>query len=177
MTSKKIEVIPSLSENVDLDEVIDPQILRRDFMEVVPDHEFNQLYKCKICSKYMLREYSLRVHLLQHLNIKRFQCDRCQKKFSSRQYLSDHMNTHTGNKPYKCSYEGCDAAFKQRAKLSKHRREFHKDLTNRSKRREIPQNTLTSSSVPVQSLLPDMIRDNPLPEFVQNGILVMPKNY
>jgi hypothetical protein len=42
-------------------------------------------------------------------------CHICQKKFSAKQALKQHMYTHTGEKPWKCKYPGCDKAFAQQS--------------------------------------------------------------
>ena len=53
---------------------------------------------------------------------RKFKCQYCDKKFALAQYLKDHLNVHTGDKPYLCKYEGCTQAFSQAGKLSVHKR-------------------------------------------------------
>ncbi|TRY70302.1 hypothetical protein TCAL_02451 [Tigriopus californicus] len=46
------------------------------------------------------------------------ECPVCFKKFRSAQYLPDHMNTHTGERPYQC--DKCDKTFRNRTVLRQH---------------------------------------------------------
>jgi uncharacterized Zn-finger protein len=50
----------------------------------------------------------------------------CFKKFALAQYLKEHTYIHTGQKPFKCPYEGCTKAFRQAGKLSMHKK-FHQN--------------------------------------------------
>lgn len=49
-----------------------------------------------------------------------FACVACGRAFSQRSHLMDHVNEHTGAKPYECDVPGCGAAFSSRAALSRH---------------------------------------------------------
>ena len=48
-------------------------------------------------------------------------CTMCMKSLSSRQNLRQHMNIHTGEKPYKCPYPTCEQCFKHASQLSNHK--------------------------------------------------------
>ena len=48
-------------------------------------------------------------------------CIICQKILSSKQNLKQHMNIHTGNKPYSCTYPGCTSSYKHASQLSSHK--------------------------------------------------------
>ncbi|XP_019721509.1 zinc finger protein 217 [Hippocampus comes] len=52
-------------------------------------------------------------------------CSFCGKSFRSSYYLTVHLRTHTGEKPYKCVY--CDYAAAQRTSLKYHLERRHKD--------------------------------------------------
>eukprot|EP00116_Pleurobrachia_bachei_P010742 sb/3471004/ len=47
-------------------------------------------------------------------------CDICHKEFNSVSAVKRHYVIHTGEKAYKCTWEGCGKAFNQRAHLTKH---------------------------------------------------------
>ena len=51
-----------------------------------------------------------------------FKCKYCFKNLSSRQNLREHMNIHTGLKPYVCKEQGCGLSFRQGSLLSTHKK-------------------------------------------------------
>lgn len=48
-------------------------------------------------------------------------CQVCLKTLSSKQNLKQHMNIHTGEKPFKCCFPGCISSYKHASQLSNHR--------------------------------------------------------
>ena len=90
-------------------------------------NEVEHIYKCTHpnCSRTYTNKYSLWRHQVTHNPDRRFSCTICGKKFALAQYLKDHMNIHTGHKPYVCKFEGCSEAFSQAGKLSVHTKQHH----------------------------------------------------
>ncbi|KAI1356509.1 hypothetical protein F5Y01DRAFT_267577 [Xylaria sp. FL0043] len=64
----------------------------------------------------------LRRHISTHSVYKPFTCGVCKQGFSGQQALQQHERIHTGQKPYKCTVEGCNMAFKQKSALTMHSR-------------------------------------------------------
>ncbi|CDW88621.1 transcription factor mtf-1 [Stylonychia lemnae] len=85
-------------------------------------------YECnhQECDKKFTTRFSLRRHIATHQPAKQFVCVICFKKFALAQYLKEHTYIHTGQKPFKCPYDGCTKAFRQAGKLSMHKK-FHQN--------------------------------------------------
>ena len=77
-------------------------------------------FRCDIkwCNQVLSTKYSLKRHLLKHLDCKDFVCKTCGKKFCLNQYLVEHEFTHSREKPYVCGINGCPLSFRQRGKYS-----------------------------------------------------------
>lgn len=81
-----------------------------------------EIFNCEKCDKKFTTKFSLNRHQFIHSNVKRFQCRFCPKKFALKQYLKEHECIHTNDRPYVCGVNGCNQRFRQRGKLSLHRR-------------------------------------------------------
>jgi uncharacterized Zn-finger protein len=81
-------------------------------------------YECKYveCDKKFTTRFSLRRHISTHAPAKQYICLICYKKFALGQYLKEHTYIHTGQKPFRCPYQGCTKAFRQAGKLSLHKK-------------------------------------------------------
>jgi hypothetical protein len=55
-------------------------------------------------------------------------CAICDKGFKERRKLDDHIRTHTGEKPFRCSYPQCGRHFNNRSNKRRHERTRHKDF-------------------------------------------------
>jgi uncharacterized Zn-finger protein len=49
-----------------------------------------------------------------------FVCSTCQREFTRRTILINHERTHTGEKPFSCTFEGCIQAFAQQGDMIRH---------------------------------------------------------
>ncbi|KAI0344652.1 hypothetical protein BDW22DRAFT_1071258 [Trametopsis cervina] len=52
----------------------------------------------------------------------RYECDWCGKGFTRPSSLKIHMNTHTGERPYVCPFEGCGRSFSVQSNMRRHSR-------------------------------------------------------
>ena len=77
-------------------------------------------FKCPKCGKNFSTRQGLTRHVLTHTGEKPYSCDVCEKSFSRSDDLTRHMRTHTGEKPYSCDV--CGKVFSQSPHLTAHMR-------------------------------------------------------
>ena len=80
------------------------------------------IFECDLfgCNSVFKTKYSLQRHYKKHYSTKDLKCRFCSKSFCLPQYKEEHEYTHTGEKPFLCSM--CPMRFRQRGKLSHHRK-------------------------------------------------------
>lgn len=67
-----------------------------------------------------------RHHKVVHLGLKEFQCDVCSAKVSTKQYLKEHLRTHSDERPEICAV--CGKTFQMRGNLRQHMK-THRERT------------------------------------------------
>ena len=85
-------------------------------------------YYCSFdeCEKSYETRYGLKRHYnATHLDIKRFRCKYCDKRFSQKIYCIEHEFKHEGRKPYVCDYPGCNVTFRQKSSYFRHIKKDH----------------------------------------------------
>jgi KRAB domain-containing zinc finger protein len=81
---------------------------------------------CEICNKEFTNYTNFYRHVnVQHKKIKKFHCDypNCEKSFGQKGSLINHKNTHTGEKPFCCSF--CSFRSGDKSSVIKHKKKMH----------------------------------------------------
>lgn len=61
-------------------------------------------FRCDVCQTKFNNIRALRMHRKNHVATpKVWSCEVCEKKYSSKNLLDEHMNMHSGKRPFKCS--------------------------------------------------------------------------
>ncbi|XP_036829730.1 zinc finger protein 407 [Oncorhynchus mykiss] len=84
-------------------------------------------YKCHICGWAFVMKKHLSTHLLGKHGLgqpkeRKFECDLCDRSFSEKWALNNHMKLHTGDKPHKCAWPSCHYAFLTLSAMKDHYR-------------------------------------------------------
>lgn len=76
-------------------------------------------YECEECKESFTDSRNFRAHKKTHTaSVKIWPCKACGKKYSSKNLLDEHMNMHTGARPYKCPH--CPKDFASKYTLTAH---------------------------------------------------------
>ena len=73
---------------------------------------------CSDCGKFYTSMPALAMHMQTHT--RNFKCSHCPKTFSRSWLLTNHVRIHTGEKPYSCTFSGCQKRFSDKSNLRTH---------------------------------------------------------
>ncbi|KAL1140142.1 hypothetical protein AAG570_000074 [Ranatra chinensis] len=80
-------------------------------------------FSCTLCSKKFSNKQYLNKHYETHNNF-RFSCGSCGKQFVRKVHYESHLKTHTDERPFKCPT--CDRAFKEQKHWKEHIKRVHR---------------------------------------------------
>ncbi|KAF2640310.1 BTE binding protein-like protein 4 [Massarina eburnea CBS 473.64] len=111
-------LLPELEVDASLEYTgISPEEVQRYISEQDPtSNKWTCLYP--ECGKVFGRRENIRSHVQTHLGDRQFKCNGCGKCFVRQHDLKRHAKIHSGNKPYKCP---CGAGFARQDALTRHR--------------------------------------------------------
>lgn len=98
--------------------------------ELVTPRKYKKLiYSCDQCDKVFRWPGDLCRHKkVIHLDIKRYSCDSCPKRFSNKNSLEEHVLWHNNLKPYSCT--ACHKSYRSKYRMKYHFLKCHKELTS-----------------------------------------------
>lgn len=83
-----------------------------------PAHDEKRNHECTVCNKRFSRRSNLVDHLRLHADVRPYVCSVCDKSFVQKGNLISHMRTHTLERPYAC--DTCGKAYSQSSALTVH---------------------------------------------------------
>lgn len=121
---------------------------------MIAQHNEGPAHVCKTCGQ----SYSSQRNLLNHIKIKHegykppkiFACPMCDKKFSRGKIVREHIRTHTGERPFKCTQ--CPSAFSTSTTLATHIKLVHLKISrNVTKKPKAPIKVTSESDTSLDS--------------------------
>ena len=87
-------------------------------------HKDEKNFRCETCGAAFKRIAGLRQHIeVKHKGLKRYTCEICEKKLSTRDGYVSHVLAHKGPPPFKCDL--CDKGYYTACNLKNHKKDKH----------------------------------------------------
>uniref|UniRef100_H3B7P6 Zic family member 5 n=1 Tax=Latimeria chalumnae TaxID=7897 RepID=H3B7P6_LATCH len=82
----------------------------------------NKKYPCSFKNPIFLQSFNIKAHKISKSGEKPFKCefDGCDRKFANSSDRKKHSHVHTSDKPYYCKVRGCDKSYTHPSSLRKH---------------------------------------------------------
>lgn len=87
----------------------------------------NEMFRCELCGKHFSQKIWYEKHKNAHFTTRNV-CSFCGLSFSNGKNFKQHIYSHTGERPIKCKYEGCDKSFRSYSGRRIHMRINHQNL-------------------------------------------------
>ena len=92
------------------------------------DHS-KRIYRCNVCQKIFLAQYTLMRHMPVHTGERRFICPTCGKGFRQASTLCRHKAVHSTDRPFECKV--CNKAFNRSSTLIAHMKTHQDDKSHK----------------------------------------------
>ncbi|XP_034483996.1 zinc finger protein 76 isoform X2 [Drosophila innubila] len=96
-----------------------------------------ETFNCEMCQKCFTTLSDLKKHMRTHTQERPYKCpeDDCGKAFTASHHLKTHKRTHTGEKPYPCQEDSCQKSFSTSHSLKSHKKTHQRQLLQKSKKK------------------------------------------
>ena len=128
ISSKKVELVDKMDTKLSPNKYINmgTKGVHPKLVEMMqPSTNPKRPFACKLCSdqefaQLLVFQKHLQTHTGEEPMAKPFYCTSCETGFALREEYVKHSYRHSGERPYKCAYEGCTATFTRQGDLNKH---------------------------------------------------------